>query len=1475
MTSDHLTDVLHHVRKLTAAPAGGDLTDGELLERFCRAGEETAFALIVQRHGPLVLSVCRRVAQDSHEAEDAFQATFLVLVRKARAIRKQSSLAGFLQGVARRIALQARLQIARRQTRERHRLESVPPEPWAELTVRELSRVLDEELTRLPDRYRAPVILCYLEGKTQEQAARELGCPRTSLASRLGRALGLLHRRLTRRGVSLSAAGLAAALTGEVSAAPLPATLTLATVRTAIQGLAGGVVRTDVAVLAQHGVPPMLSTQRLTGFTGLLATMVLAVAGYVLSSPASAPPPAARPEAGAPSVPREDLPGGARRVTGLVVDAAGKPVAQARVWLTAFRSDDDTEVIDQGTTDEQGRFDVTVPARWFETPHSLRPMLGLIAHRPGRRMATLTFSASSVPPTAGTRLVLEAPAEATVRILSPDGAPIANARVEVLRLASDQVEADVTEEYLRDLGRLLRSRLRVTPVGVVITRLNAPLPKDLSGRFAGRSDANGRVTLPGLAQTDLGCLRVTAEGFGEQSLTLLPSLPTGENPSFPDAVRLLPVGRVSGRLDASPELANKRLIRVTSREDQRPVVRGPVYHVASAEVVTDKEGRFEVPALAAGLLEFRVVLPPDAGVLAREPAAGTLAVRAGERTDVRIPLRPGVRLGGVVRERGTGKPVGGVRVHLEHGERVEVVETDAAGRYTCRVSPGEVLPHVQVSHEFVPPTRAEQGSRRIRVAEGKVEQELPPLELTRAVRLRGTVVGEDGKAVPGALVHACWQGTDFRSWAEIRLEEASLTTNDRGEFSLEGLDGNRDVRLTARLEEAATAKAVVVRAGAGPLTLRLARGAALALAGRVRDGRGGPVAGGRIEVWARPGFAEPNAAMPRAVPLGTLVRTGADGKFQTPRRLVPDGFYRVVVSADGYQNVASDWLPVGADRPLAFPDLVLPRRRTLHGRVLDRTGRPVGGVLVVYVDDRQRSSTKTDADGRYRLEGVPEGTGFLFAEKAGFRFHGQATEAKSEVVEAVLTPRGERPTRGMPTVPSTLTKKEWLALAARVLEPALQQALAQSDDDRRLRPLELLARLDPGRVLEQIDRKAVRDPWKQDYLRRAVARTLLETSPDEARTVIDAMTDPGFRSMGYCDLCDSLPATKRKEKLDLLGQALLHARAVKDASHRVVGVAGVARRLRVVGEKERADRLLREHQPAARELATLAWSGYARGAFAEELALTDLPAALALIQDLNEKFAYHRHHGNIAHKLAGVKPAEAERILKMLGPSGRYPERVCYRMAPVDLERARRIADANPYPRQKARAYGVMAQALAGTKPARAVELLDQAFALLTEYVASGQDRFDNATNAPVVAAALLPVAEQIDPGLVPEFFWRTLSLRTPIPRDGDRGEFDAEVDAALALMIARYDRATARRLLEPVIPEAPRLVKTGRGRALISALAAVDPRWAVEVLEGLPGSLKEQERTRTASTISLSDAERWRDAFRAVGLWFVDDEDL
>jgi RNA polymerase sigma factor (sigma-70 family) len=174
------------------------LTDGQLLARFAERHEPAALEALVGRHGPLVLRVCRQVLGDRHEAEDAFQTTFLVLVRKARGLLGCASQAGWLHTVARRLALRASLAAARRPAALPSEPAAPGVDPPTEASGREVCQALTEALHRLPGKYRAPLVLCYLKGKTHEEAARELAWPRGTVAGRLARARRLLGPRLKR-----------------------------------------------------------------------------------------------------------------------------------------------------------------------------------------------------------------------------------------------------------------------------------------------------------------------------------------------------------------------------------------------------------------------------------------------------------------------------------------------------------------------------------------------------------------------------------------------------------------------------------------------------------------------------------------------------------------------------------------------------------------------------------------------------------------------------------------------------------------------------------------------------------------------------------------------------------------------------------------------------------------------------------------------------------------------------------------------------------------------------------------------------------------------------------------------------------------------------------------------------------------------------------------------------------------------------
>jgi RNA polymerase sigma factor (sigma-70 family) len=246
MANRSASPLLAFIRRLAASRTHCELTDAELLQRFAVGRDESAFSTLMNRHGPMVLGVCQAVLQDVHDAEDVFQATFLVLVRKPKSVGKPASLASWLHGVAYRLAMKARTEAARRRVRERQAVTMATANPQDEVIARDLRQALHQEVDRLPERYRLPFVLCYLEGKTNEEAADLLGWPKGTVLSSLARARERLRGRLTRRGLVLTAGLLAAALSQDSATAGLPTALAESTLKAAIlfaagRGAAGGI----------------------------------------------------------------------------------------------------------------------------------------------------------------------------------------------------------------------------------------------------------------------------------------------------------------------------------------------------------------------------------------------------------------------------------------------------------------------------------------------------------------------------------------------------------------------------------------------------------------------------------------------------------------------------------------------------------------------------------------------------------------------------------------------------------------------------------------------------------------------------------------------------------------------------------------------------------------------------------------------------------------------------------------------------------------------------------------------------------------------------------------------------------------------------------------------------------------------------------------------------------------------------------
>ena len=310
MASSRIEPIIQHLRRTMLRRDEAGLSDGQLLEQFLSNRDAAAFEALVRRHGRMVLGVCRRVVGDPHDADDCFQATFLVLVRKAASISPRDKVGNWLYGVAHTTAVRLKAANAKRRQRERQVSKMPEPEVLCEDLGDDVHTLLDEELSRLPEKYRTPIVLCDLEGRTRKEVARQMKIPEGTLSSRLTTGRRMLAQRLTRRGLAVSAGSLATILMQQAASACVPASLTSSTVKAALLVAAGktmtaAVVSLKVAALTEGVLKTMLVTKlKIAMVATLMATLVVSGAGLIYRTQAAESTPAFRAGERRPDKPR-------------------------------------------------------------------------------------------------------------------------------------------------------------------------------------------------------------------------------------------------------------------------------------------------------------------------------------------------------------------------------------------------------------------------------------------------------------------------------------------------------------------------------------------------------------------------------------------------------------------------------------------------------------------------------------------------------------------------------------------------------------------------------------------------------------------------------------------------------------------------------------------------------------------------------------------------------------------------------------------------------------------------------------------------------------------------------------------------------------------------------------------------------------------------------------------------------------------
>jgi RNA polymerase sigma factor (sigma-70 family) len=940
MVNAQLHGVLRYLGSLRDAQVLTEASDAQLLERFAGGHEEAPFAALVRRHGPMVWSVARRVLAHVQDAEDVFQATFLLLARKAASIRKAASVGSWLHGVAHRLALKARLQQARRRSREKRAADMRQTSPGGQTSLAEMAAALDEALGELPEKYRAALVLCYLEGQSQEEAARRLGCPLATVRTRVARGRKLLRDRLAKRGLTLSTAGLAALLITSAAPAAAPAALVKATVQAALPFAAGQSAAarcsTQAAGLVQEGLQAMFLTKVKTATALLLAASLIAgaaaltqrvTAGDDKAAPvaAVAQPPAAK-EAKPPAAKEAKPPApddkGSIGYGGRVLGPDGRPVAGAKLYMTRAWGypHHPSPSPAYATTGPDGRFQFTVPKAKFGDESTVVAAaaanhgVGWVRVPPDGKRDDLTLQ------------LVKDDVPITGQIVDLEGKPVPGATVTVMQInAAPGEDLDPFLEAVKG-----KKGLRLQLEQQYLKRFTIAVPLQVT------TDAAGRFRLNGIGRNRLVAAQLDGPTIVSQHLHLLTR--AGEaitvteyagKPEYRDPRKDTTYYGASFRHVAAP---TKPIIGVVRDKDTKKPLAGVTVrslaltigpgHRAAFDLVrttTDAQGHYRLAGMPKREGNLIAAFPdldlPYVAIHKEVPDGPGL-----DPATVDMELPRGVWIEGKITDKVTGKPL---RASLEYFslypnpnlkdypgfdgtfsfDQIGVgTKEDGSYRVAGLPGPGLIAVYPPKGHYLrVPERNDEYGTTkgslstspyhisftsnysalaRIDPAKG-VDAVKRDVTLDPGWTFKGTVLGPDGKPLAGARFY----GLEHASWAWSENFRRALET---AEFTVQSFNPRRprDV-LFQHLEKGLIGVAEPPKENGGAVTVRMEPGAAVT--GRLVDAAGKLRAGVELEVWFRP-------------------KEGRGWEGYSPRRIQTDreGRFRLEALLPGYEFRLSD-----------------------------------------------------------------------------------------------------------------------------------------------------------------------------------------------------------------------------------------------------------------------------------------------------------------------------------------------------------------------------------------------------------------------------------------------------------------------------------------------------------------------------------------------------------------------------------------
>ena len=924
--------------------AAGGLTDGQLLERFLTRDDptaaEAAFSELVDRHGAMVLSVCRRELGNPHDAHDAFQATFLVLVNKAAAVRHWNTVGGWLVGIARRVSARARVEGARRrrhleQLGVERTLREDDPSATTPIEAEPDYAPLFAEIDRLPERFRAPVVLHYLEGLSTEATAQRLGCARGTVLSRLSRARDRLRQRLEQRCVSPAVLiPIGDALSRWLTPEPVPSGLAQATIHAASSlGLAGAAIESVVPVavarlsrrvartlvLARVGVSASLILLAVMGVSiGLAATLKQQIPQRAPAGGAAMEKPGGKVEARTPGD-EKDSTAGPLVIRGRVLDPDGKPVGGAEVLLGVPGPRMDGEVSRLGAAGSDGRFEVSIARASLEPKGgpglggpwmnpsiaAASPGLGpdwsmIDTAKPGGTL-TLTLRRDDVP--------IEG------RVISLEGRPIPGLSVRV---------AGIAEISPATIGKLRESGGK-NP-GLWVEMRNVHLPGEKGKFLPVKTGADGRFRVTGIGRDRVAFLIVEG-GSIEQTFAMVST--TGDRDFRP--VPLPSEGEINLKIQAPRfelSVAPGRAVEgtVRDRDTARPIAGAGLesWTEGGRLIKTDAQGRFRLAGQSRERENYLTITVEGQPYIKVVKPLMDRKVLDPDRLE--ITLKRGVWVEGTVVNRATGKPVKAVVTYYPFRDNPNVKDapdasfldnnlsdevefpTDARGHFRAVALPGGGILAVQVKepgYVTARPLDSKQAGNVLHAADFNYYMyqyhafaaidapagetlAIPDIALTPGRTQHIQIVDPDGRPLPGARI-VCLQ---------VGLQRQSLTGDiiAGSEWTfIHAKPGKAEALIISHA--ARSLGATIDLKGDEPDPIRVVLKPCGMVTGRLVDEDGKPRPNMKLAINQRFTSGGSSTGTER----WDAVKTGPDGRFRI-KDLVPGLTYNVEVIKQKYER---------------------------------------------------------------------------------------------------------------------------------------------------------------------------------------------------------------------------------------------------------------------------------------------------------------------------------------------------------------------------------------------------------------------------------------------------------------------------------------------------------------------------------------------------------------------------------------------